>query len=257
MVKSRRSLNRVCSVPGGKSSILTALMVALGGKARATSRGDSAKSVILDGAPWGEITVYLRNSGEEAYREDVYGDHIRVIRRLAKTGAGSYKIQNSEGVTISNKRADLQEILDHYFIDVMNPLCILTQEMAKKFLANSSEEEKYRFFLKGTNLESLKEDVNHLKERSTSIANGLPDIKASRDDARRKRDGLQQRYDQIQANQSLEQSIEDLKKQLAWSFVEETEKVRICFVCLRLTCDSWDSYLPRDAFAGCKRQSPG
>ena len=210
---------------GGKSSILTALMVALGGQAKGTSRGNSVKSVILEGATWGEITVFLRNTTDDGYRTSTFGDHIRIVRRLAKTGASTYKIQNAEGVTVSTKRQDLQDILDHFAIDVMNPLCILTQEMAKKFLANSSDEEKYKFFLLGTSLQGLRDDIAEMGSRVKTIGATIPDIKIVRNDAKARRARAQAAYQTLEANRTIEVEIEGIKKQLAWCQVAETEQV--------------------------------
>ncbi|KAI9019735.1 P-loop containing nucleoside triphosphate hydrolase protein [Hyaloraphidium curvatum] len=208
----------------GKSSILVALTLALGGKTRATSRGDSVKDVLYYGQSWGEIVVYLRNEGEEAYKPDIFGKHIRVVRRMTTTST-QYKLQNAEGTTISTKRSDLQDLLDHYHIDVSNPLCVLTQEMAKQFLANSSDEDKYKFFLIGTNLANLKKDIGHIKDRIHSILGSLPDMKAHRDQLGKKKTELERRFQEIEANRGLEEQIQQLKNQLAWSEAAEAEDV--------------------------------
>ena len=52
----------------GKSAILTAITVTLGGKAQTTSRGSSLKDFILEGAQAAEVRVRLRNGGSDAAR---------------------------------------------------------------------------------------------------------------------------------------------------------------------------------------------
>lgn len=97
----------------------------------------------MDGKPWAEVTVYLNNAGPDAFRHDIFGDRICVVRRIAKGGATTYKIKSSKGITKYTKRSDLQNILDHFGIDVSNPLSILTQEMAKRFIARAGSEAIY------------------------------------------------------------------------------------------------------------------
>lgn len=202
-------------------------MIVLGGTAKSTSRAPNVAGLINDETRSAEITAYLRNTGDEAYRPETFGDHIRIVRRLARNGTGSYKVQDSSGVTVSSTFSALQEILDHFSIDVTNPVCILTQETAKTFFGTFKEENYYRFFLEGTGLQQLKDELLEIKERAARVGHSLPDIKEARDQTRREKDRLQERYDRIEASSNLEESIGRLKEQLAWSFVEEAEKVCI------------------------------
>ena len=111
-----------------------------------------------------EVTVVLKNQGEEAYRPKEYGKSIVITRRFTKDGASSYKIKNRDGKVISTKREELQAICDHMNIQVDNPMNILTQGMlcsatvsatvaystpiasdsARQFLSASSPSDKYK-----------------------------------------------------------------------------------------------------------------
>lgn len=74
-----------------------------------------------------EVSVTIKNGGLEPYRPEVYGESITVTRHFTQTGSTSYKIKNKLGKTVTNTRDELSAILDHYLIDVDNPMNILTQ----------------------------------------------------------------------------------------------------------------------------------
>lgn len=133
---------------GGKSAVLTALTIALGGKATSTGRGHGLKSFIREGqqcvfqsffcvfpsvysvmfrVSTAEVTVGLKNQGDEAYRPDVYGERVFITRRFSKDGSSNYKIKSSDGKTVSTKREELTAICDHMNIQVDNPMNVLTQ----------------------------------------------------------------------------------------------------------------------------------
>ncbi len=74
-----------------------------------------------------EVTIQLKNQGEEAYKYDPYGDSIVITRRFTKEGSSSYKIKSRDGKLISTKREELSAICDHMNIQVDNPMNVLTQ----------------------------------------------------------------------------------------------------------------------------------
>lgn len=127
----------------GKSAILIAMTIALGGKASSTSRGSSLKDFVREGASAAEIRIRLRNQGAEAYRPSEYGDTITIERRINADGSGFWRIRNSEGRVISTKREELDAITDYANIQVDNPMNILSQDTAREFLGSSSPESKY------------------------------------------------------------------------------------------------------------------
>jgi structural maintenance of chromosomes protein 6 len=81
----------------------------------------------LTSASTAEVTVTLKNQGEDGYKRDVYGDSIIITRRFSREGSSAYKIKSKEGKVISTKREELSAICDHMNIQVDNPMNILTQ----------------------------------------------------------------------------------------------------------------------------------
>jgi len=74
-----------------------------------------------------EITISLKNQGEEAYKPMEYGKSIIVTRRFTKDGSSSWKIKSKDGKVISTKRDELSAICDHMNIQVDNPMNVLSQ----------------------------------------------------------------------------------------------------------------------------------
>ena len=87
----------------------------------------------------------LNNAGEfNAYKPDKYGDEIVVERRFsANSSTNRYLSLSSTGRIVSEKREEVSQICDHFSIQVDNPLTVLSQETAKKFLANARPKELY------------------------------------------------------------------------------------------------------------------
>jgi hypothetical protein len=74
-----------------------------------------------------EVSIHLKNQGEEAYKHDLYGDSIVITRRFTREGSSSYKIKSKDGKLISTKREELSAICDHMNVQVDNPMNVLTQ----------------------------------------------------------------------------------------------------------------------------------
>ncbi|KAF2267665.1 dna repair protein-like protein rad18 [Lojkania enalia] len=142
----------------GKSAVLTALTLCLGGKATATNRGQNLKSFIKEGRDSCSLSVKIKNQGSAAFKPDTYGRSIIVERHFNKNGSSGFKIKDVNGKVVTTKKAELEDILDAFALQIDNPMNVLTQDMARQFLNDSSPKEKYKFFLKGTQLEALSND---------------------------------------------------------------------------------------------------
>lgn len=151
----------------GKSAILTAISVCLGAKATETNRGSSLKDLIREGQNSSRIRVVLYNEGSRAFEHDKYGDEI-IIERVIKKDASTvpYVLKSENGTKISTKKADLDAILDFFGIAVNNPMAFLSQDAARSFLTASTDEQKYKFFMRGTLMEEI---VNNFKTTENQI----------------------------------------------------------------------------------------
>ncbi|KAF2175035.1 dna repair protein-like protein rad18 [Zopfia rhizophila CBS 207.26] len=148
----------------GKSAVLTALTLCLGGKATATNRGQNLKSFIKEGKDFCNLSVKLKNQGTSAFKPDVYGRSIIVERHFNKAGTSGFKLKDVNGKIVSTKKAELEDIIDAFAFQIDNPMNVLTQDMARQFLNDSTPKDKYKFFLKGTQLETLNGDYNMVSD---------------------------------------------------------------------------------------------
>ena len=67
----------------GKSAILTAVTICLGGRAQSTQRAQSLRGFIREGATAAQVTVRIRNRGPEAFKP-YQVEEIQVWTNVAK-----------------------------------------------------------------------------------------------------------------------------------------------------------------------------
>ncbi|KAM7403488.1 hypothetical protein PAMA_004105 [Pampus argenteus] len=209
----------------GKSAILTALIVGLGGKATVTNRGVSLKDFVKSGENTADITVKLRNRGPDAYKRDIYGDCISIEHRISVDGCRTCRLRSKSGQLISNKKEDLTAILDHFNIQLDNPVSILNQEMSKQFLHSKSEADKYKFFMKATLLEQMKRDYIHIKHTKTVTRQQVERQEECLKDLKQEFLQRKERYENVSSISEMKEVLENLKKTMAWCLVREKEQL--------------------------------
>ncbi|KAJ3128495.1 Structural maintenance of chromosomes protein 6, partial [Nowakowskiella sp. JEL0407] len=207
----------------GKSAILTALTVCLGGKATFTNRGNALKALIKEGESAAQVTVTMTNTGFDSYRHETYGDEIIVERKLLREGTGSYKIMSKAGKVISRKREELTRICEAFQIQVDNPLAILTQDTARSFLASSSSKDKYNFFMRGTLLSDLKDQYDELEGKLDIMRENIQRSKIKIPELENQELLLRRKLEELKVTDDLALKKIELQNQLAWCHVEESE----------------------------------
>ncbi|XP_071651386.1 structural maintenance of chromosomes protein 6-like isoform X2 [Temnothorax longispinosus] len=143
----------------GKSAILTALTVGLGTRANVTSGETSVEKFIKKGRNSATVEITLVNKGDTAYKPDIYGDTITVIRTIRNTS--SYKIKNWRGEIVSTEQDELDSIITTMNIQIDNPISVLNRNVSRTFLVTSKPDEKYNLFMKATFLDAIE---NNYKE---------------------------------------------------------------------------------------------
>lgn len=207
----------------GKSAIITALVVGLGGKASSTSRGSSLKTLIKEGNSSASIEITLRNRGNEAYKKEVFGEKITVERRLLSDGQSYYRIKNDQGKLITSKKEDLVQILDQFNVQVDNPLTCLNQEMSKHFLHSKSETDKYKFFMKSTLLEQMSNDYAFVQEHRVTMHETLKRKEKLLPDLEKEVSAKARKFQDLSSLHELKGKIDNLKGELAWADVIQLE----------------------------------
>ncbi|KAK9479265.1 hypothetical protein V1514DRAFT_328904 [Lipomyces japonicus] len=206
----------------GKSAILTALTVCLGGKASVTNRANSLKSLVKEGAKTASVTVTLKNEGD-GFKTEQYGKEIRVERKFTSDGSSGYRIKSENNVVISTKREELDEILDYFLLVVDNPMAILSQDTARSFLSNSTPEEKYQMSMKAIRLSELQSDYDLLR---ASIETARTQIKSKKKALKELQEDKNQKgelFEKTQSHRRIFDKLKLLKNQYAWLKVAEKE----------------------------------
>ncbi|KAE8348908.1 P-loop containing nucleoside triphosphate hydrolase protein [Aspergillus coremiiformis] len=210
----------------GKSAVLTAITLCLGGKASATNRGQSLKSFIKEGKETATIVVRIKNQGDGAYMPDDYGKSIIIERHFSKTGTSGFKIKAENGRIISTKKVELDAIIDFFTLQFDNPMNVLSQDMARQFLSSSSPAEKYKFFVKGVQLEQLDQDYRLIEQSADQIEEKLRSREQDMVVLKHRMDAAKERLDISDQHESLRNRVRNVRSQMAWAQVEEQEKVR-------------------------------
>jgi chromosome segregation ATPase len=209
----------------GKSAVLTAITLCLGGKASSTNRGASLKSLIKGGCDSASLIVKLKNQGNDAYQPDVFGKSIIIERNFSRAGSSGFKLKTETGRLISSKRGDVEDIVEYYQLQVDNPMNVLTQDAAKSFITSSTPVQKYKFFVEGVQLKALDDDYKLVSDTCDQIESK---IEESKDDLR----ALKKIYEDAKIKSELAMQHEGMRKQakrfgmqLAWAQVEEQEAI--------------------------------
>ena len=170
------------------------------------------------------LSVKIKNQGDSPYQQEVYGDAIIVERHFSRSGGSSFKLKSSTGRLISIRKGDLEEICDYFALQIDNPMNVLTQDMARQFLNGSTPHDKYKFFMKGTQLEHLDGDYLIVEQNLDTIEQDLwkklEDLKVFEDRAEKAKNLLAL----VEKQDSLRDTVRALGDKMAWVQVKEQEE---------------------------------
>ena len=207
----------------GKSAVLTAITLCLGGKTSSTNRGASLKSLIKSDRDQAILIVKLKNQGNDAYQPDVFGGSIIVERHFSRSGSSGYKLKNANGRTVSTKKGDVDDIVEYFQLQVDNPMNVLTQDAAKSFITKSTPAQKYKFFVEGVQLEALDNDYKLVSETCDSIEAKLNESKEDIKALKKNAEAALAKSQMVMRHEGMRNAARGLQRQAAWSQVEEEE----------------------------------
>ncbi|KAF6106337.1 structural maintenance of chromosomes 6 [Phyllostomus discolor] len=139
-------------------------------------------------------------------------------------GSRSFKLKSQTGAVVSAKKEELIAILDHFNIQVDNPVSVLTQEMSKQFLQSKNEGDKYKFFMKATQLEQMKEDYSYIMETKERTKEQISQGEERLIELKRQCLEKEERFENIAELSTMKTNLEYLKHEMAWAVVNEIEK---------------------------------
>jgi len=207
----------------GKSSVLQALVLGLMGESKHIKRYSKVSEFVKKDCSRAVIQVSLRNTGEDAYKPEIYGSSLTFQRTITENGTSSYLLKdcNMKDVIRNSKEAkeECKRILDKFQIQVDSPIVILQQDEAKEMLKVESPKQLYRFFEKATLIKQCFDEYSeaqaeyskaqeNLKEKSRALRHLTNEYKKAR-----------LRYEDIQRNNEMTDELAQAKGEYAWSRV--------------------------------------
>lgn len=147
-----------------------------------------------------------------------------VERVIRKDGTSSYCLKRMNGQVVSKLKRDLDAMVDHLNIQIENPCAVLDQENAKRFLQGEAKE-KYKFFLKATDLFSMKTKYQGVKATGDFIQKSvLDDERAKLMTLRAARDEAQQQVREAEEYGRLEELSRETKAQMMSAMIALKER---------------------------------
>ncbi|XP_073004017.1 structural maintenance of chromosomes protein 6B-like isoform X3 [Typha latifolia] len=207
----------------GKSAILTALCVAFGCRAKGTQRAATLKDFIKTGCSFAAIFVHVKNQGEDAFKHEVYGDSIIIERRITES-ASSIFLKDYQGRKVAHRKDDLQELIDHFNIDVENPCVIMSQDKSREFLHSGNDKDKFKFFFKATLLQQVSELLDNIRVQLVTADTIVQELESSIRPILRQLDELREKIKNMEHVEEIAQELQNLRKKLAWSWVYDVDK---------------------------------
>ncbi|KAK8084581.1 DNA repair protein Rad18 [Apiospora hydei] len=209
----------------GKSAILTAITLCLGGKASSTNRGASLRSFIKEGQDHASLVVKIKNQGSDAYKPDLFGESIIVERNFNRSGSSGFKLKSATGRVVTTKKSDVDDVVEYYCLQVDNPLNVLSQDNARQFLNSASPTTKYKYFLQGTQLEQLDNDLQLFAELMEANENKLVEYEETVTYLKDKFEKARAIKEACDKNEELRRKSRLYVQQLSWAQVAEQETI--------------------------------
>ncbi|KAI5296778.1 Structural maintenance of chromosomes protein 6, partial [Ascosphaera atra] len=169
------------------------------------------------------IIVRIKNGGDNAYRQSEYGESIIVERHFSRSGSSGFKLKNARGRIVSTKKSDLDDITDFYVLQIDNPMNVLSQDLARQFLSTSSPTEKYKFFVKGVQLEQLDQDYRLMEESVNQNAVKLNVYREELKIAEAELEKARKKQKLLDKHDKLNQRRHETRKILVWAIVQNQE----------------------------------
>ena len=223
-----RNVNFIYGQNGsGKSAILAAIQICLGAGARRTHRARNLKDLVRKDSNTGcaKVRVTLLNKGDDAYKHEIYGDSITVERTIATRGGyNGYKLYDVNGKERSKSKKDLDELLDKVNAQVENPVAILDQEEAKKFLTGKAEE-KYAFFMKATELERIDRSIASTMDRIMELQEQEKRMEQTLEEDEALMKETKKQYDQHKEIEKMKVKLHGCEEAYAWAVYKEANEL--------------------------------
>jgi chromosome segregation ATPase len=107
---------------------------------------------------------------------------------------------------------------------VSNPLTVLTQDMARKFLSDSTSHDKYKLFMQGTQLTQLQSDYDEIRESLDTIRTTIKRKKGGLPALQEAAQLAKERFKDMKDIKNADEEIDKLNSELVWAQIITKEK---------------------------------
>uniref|UniRef100_A0A8R7RBN3 Uncharacterized protein n=1 Tax=Triticum urartu TaxID=4572 RepID=A0A8R7RBN3_TRIUA len=91
----------------------TQTLAPCGCRAKNTQRAATIKDFIKTGCSYAAIAVDINNQGEDSFKPDLYGNLIKLERRITESSSSTI-LKDQHGRKVANRKDDLNEIIEHF-----------------------------------------------------------------------------------------------------------------------------------------------
>lgn len=214
----------------GKSTILTAITMCLGGRASATDRGSNVATLVKEGKQKARIRVTLVNEGARAYQPEVFGNKITVERMITRSDQGgrikgttSYRIMNSAGKHVTSTKEDLQSIIDWFHFQIDNPFAILTQDMARRFLTETKPKVKYDLLMEGLRFVQMERMREQSESKLAYVQQRVEEQREALKGPRQEYENAQREIRKFKKVREYEAALDKIRAKIAWQAIGRCE----------------------------------
>ena len=195
-----------------------------GGKSSDTKRSTNLSEFVRWESGKAQIQIHLWNGNSEdldnePYKHEEFGDVIIFERTITTSTGGNTTntatIKGSSGFVVkSNVKEVRSRILEHFHIELNNPLTILQQEEAKNFFKRNDGKTLYEFFANGSLLNAIQ--ITH----KTTMAE-IASFQAGREEDERQKERLEKEIKKLEEYQDIfiteSQDKNEFQKQILWA----------------------------------------
>ncbi|CAG0904100.1 unnamed protein product [Cyprideis torosa] len=238
----------------GKSAVMQGIIIGLGGTPRGSHRGGTLGDLVRRGSGgvakielllWnrdlpndadpvegGALRVDHNEEGipvavdpvsekTRAYKPEVLGDFVRIVRTIRDNGSSTLRILNAKGQRVSDRRDYLQSMLMSFGISPENPMCFLTQDWSKEFLIGTDAKKKYLFFKTATGMLAVEKAIEQCQQKKDDCSNDVSLLKERVDFQEMELKNIERQIEFRHRKGELEQQISNLEGELVWAKVAE------------------------------------
>lgn len=164
---------------------------------RTTERGTRASKAVIVIGLWNQVNNKEDPYTNDPYEPDSFGRQIIFERTIYATQT-KLRIFGESGsgfeVPPSRAREVGQRILQHFNIELKNPLTFLQQEEAKQFFKMQSNESLYNYFASGTMLSQISTEQKLARVNISQICQQLKEEHDKKDQLKKELDQLEKHY---------------------------------------------------------------